>query len=205
MNRFTFRVCMLAAGIALAAGPMAWADGGGEERRGPPGDGRYYFANHGPGSGEGPLPGRYQGHIKNRGKQGRGAHRIAPKRGRRPDMMGRTLRFIVPRLSPEQREQVRKIRLNMRRQLNTDRAQLKNFRLDMRETLRQFPLDRDAVKAIFDQMAKLRWKLLSFRLSALAEIQKLAGKKLWDEAREGAMRKPGLEPAPGPRPGPRKP
>ena len=118
-------------------------------------------------------------------------------------MMRRTLRFMVHGLTPEQREQAREFRLNMRRQMNTAQAQLKNFRLDMREILRKFPLDQDAMKAIFDQMAKLRWKLLSFRLSALAEVQKLAGKKLWDEAREHTrpMRKPGSHPGPGPRPG----
>ncbi len=201
MKRFYLRVCMLAAGIALAAGPVAWADDGGEKRRG-----HDDVAQHGPGSVKEHSQGRYQGHHGKRGKQGRRAHRIAARRHRGAKMMGRTLRLIVPRLSPEQREQVRKIRLKMRRQLNTNRAQLKNFRLDMRETLRQFPVDQDAVKSIFDQMAKVRWKLLSLRLSALAEIQKLAGKKLWDQARDEAraMRKPGSHPAPGPRPGDRR-
>ena len=200
MNRFTFRVCMLAAGIALAAGPMAWADDGREERRGLRGDAQY-----GPGSGKGTHQGRYQEHHGMRGKQGGRAHRLAPKHQRRAKMMRRTLRFIIPRLSPGQREQVRKIRLDMRRQLNTNRALLKNLRLDMREFFRQFPVNPEAVKTIFDQMAKLRWKLLSFHLSTLAEIQKLAGKKLWDEARNQtrghAMRKPGLRHGPGPRPG----
>ena len=81
---------------------------------------------------------------------------MASKRGRRAKMIGRTLLFIVPRLSPEQREQVRKIRLNMRRRLNTNRAQLKTFRLDMREAFWQFPVKQDDLKVIFDQMAKLR-------------------------------------------------
>ena len=96
------------------------------------------------------------GSLGTRGKQGRRAHRMASKRGRRAKMIGRTLLFIVPRLSPEQREQVRKIRLNMRRRLNTNSAQLKTFRLDMREAFWQFPVKQDDLKAIFDQMAKLR-------------------------------------------------
>lgn len=206
MNHF-HRVCMMAAGIALAAGPVASADGGGEERRGPPGGGRHELARdeharRGSGPVEEHRQGRYQGQHENRGGKDRRAHRFAPKRQWRHKMMGRILRWIVPRLSPGQRGQVRKIRLEMRRQLNTSRARLKNFRLDLRETLRQFPLDRDAMKAIFGQMAKERWKLFSLRLSALAQIQNLAGKKLWEqaqeEARSGARGKSGAHPAPDP-------
>ena len=173
MKRISQRVCMLAAGIALAAGPVAWADGGGGDHR----------------------QGRFQEPHDNRGQKNKRAHRLAPKRQGQPKMMGRTLRLIIPRLSSEQREQVRKIRMKMRRQINTNQALLKNFRLDLREKLRQFPVDQDAVKAIFDQMAELRWKMLSSRLSALAQIQNLAGKKLWDqardEARSGGMKKSG--------------
>ena len=203
MKRFFLRVFMLAAGIALSAGPAAWADEGESERRGPSGDGRYFLAQHdyaqqGPGSGKERHQGRYQAQHGKKGQKGRRAPRMAQMRHRIAKMMRRTLRFIIPRLSPGQREQVRKLRLEIRRQLNTNRARLKNFRLDMRETMRQFPVDQDAVKAIFDQMAKLRRAMLSFRLSALAQIQNMAGKKLWEEARAGARRKPGSHPAPRP-------
>lgn len=197
MNRFYIRVCMLAAGIALAlvlaALPAAWAAGKGEAHPG--------MAHHGPGSEKKHHQGRYQNPHGKRGQQGMQAHGMAAGRHRLPKMMRRALRFMVRALSPEQREQAREIRVKMRRQMNTVRAQLKNFRLDMREILRKFPVDQDAIKAIFDQMAKLRWKLLSSRLSALAGIQNLAGKKLWDEARDhprgGFRRKPGPPPGPG--------
>lgn len=197
MNRFTIRVCTVVAGFALlalmavTAGPVARADGKDGVQPDAFGDSHFYLAQHEQGSGKKHHQGNYQRPHGKKGKKGRQGRRMGPMGHRRQTLMRRTIRLVVPKLSAEQQQQVRTLRLKRRRQMITIQAQLRNFRLDTRETLRGFPVDPNAIKPIFDKMANLRWQLWSLRLSALAEIQEMAGKKLWDEARADAMKKRG--------------
>ena len=89
---------------------------------------------------------------------------------------------LMAKLSPDKREQVRQIQTEMQRQMIPIRSQIQTLRLDMRELMRAYPLDQEAVLAKMEAMQKVRREMFSLRLTAMAKVQKAAGKELWDEA-----------------------
>lgn len=163
MKRSTIGFLAVLVGLGLAATHFAFADEARGPRPGAPGMSRHH--DYGPG----------QGH---RDGHGAGAGQMGRKSG---PAMG----FMMEKLSPEKREQVRKSHLEMRRRMIAKRAEIKGLRLDLGEIMHAFPIDQAAASSKFDALAKVRGEIFALRMAAMASTQRIVGKELWEQAHAG--------------------
>ncbi|MCH8882675.1 MAG: hypothetical protein IIA41_04145 [SAR324 cluster bacterium] len=101
-----------------------------------------------------------------------------------PGMMGMGYgRWMMPnlwRLPIEKREQLREFQIEMSRAMATIMAEMRSHSIALQETLRQFPLDREAARQQWQAANQTRLEMFNRQLEMMARMQNILGKELWD-------------------------
>lgn len=104
--------------------------------------------------------------------------------GHGPGMMGMGYgRWMMPnlwRLPIEKREQLREFQIEMSRAMATIMAEMRSHSIALQETLRQFPLDREAARQQWQAANQTRLEMFNRQLEMMARMQNILGKELWD-------------------------
>lgn len=109
-----------------------------------------------------------------------------------PGMMGMGYgRWMMPnlwRLPIEKREQLREFQIEMSRAMATIMAEIRSHSIALQETLRQFPLDREAARQQWQAAHQTRLEMFNRQLEMMARMQNILGKELWDATTYGRYR-----------------
>ncbi len=101
-----------------------------------------------------------------------------------PGMMGMGYgRWMMPnlwRLPIEKREQLREFQIEMSRVMATIMAEMRSHSIALQETLRQFPLDREAARQQWQAANQTRLEMFNRHLEMMARMQNILGKEMWD-------------------------
>jgi Spy/CpxP family protein refolding chaperone len=88
---------------------------------------------------------------------------------------------VDPRIPPEKREQIRNINIVLMQGMMVSMAEMQSQRLAVTKAIHTIPSDKAAAKAAWESMKSHMDKMMLNRLDTMAKIQKILGKKLWQE------------------------
>lgn len=118
-----------------------------------------------------------------------------------PEGLGTPLRDVLRQLPEEKRAALRTLDFATRREMIAKAAAVAQARLDLAEIMQTYPLDRAAALDAMRKLSAAERAAFEVRLNALAQVQQLLGRELWERTRFGPQHRPGDGPPPRHRPG----